>query len=201
MVWKGRRLGCWRGPLRSFRSDAGQLFDVCRQLRGAEAPAEWISHDPGLLDTSMAVAPMGVETSALLRIAELCDSVVPVVTNLEKAGSICGVTNSLDPGRGEPGGKQVRLFHLATGQVSRKQVMVWLHSRQKSQSRAVCTGGLPKRAWVEKEREKERKYTYSLRLHFSTVNGHRGAHSVRLPSRKRSVLIHHLTYGLYLSQK
>lgn len=90
-----------------------------------------------------------------LRVAWLCDSAVAVVTNLEKAGNICGEANALGPRRGEPGGKQVRLFHLATGQVSRKQVTVWLHSRQKRQSRAVCTGALPKWAWEEKERKKE----------------------------------------------
>lgn len=37
-----------KGPLTSFRSDAEQLFEVCRQLRTPKGPVEWISHNLGL---------------------------------------------------------------------------------------------------------------------------------------------------------
>lgn len=52
---EGEAAGLLKGPLGSFRSDAEQLFEVCRQLRGAKGPVEWISHDPGLAHTSIAV--------------------------------------------------------------------------------------------------------------------------------------------------
>lgn len=42
----------------------------------------------------------------------------------EKAGDISGEAGGSGPGPGEPGGEQVRRFHLAMGQVSRKQVTV-----------------------------------------------------------------------------
>lgn len=55
---EGEATGLLKGPLGSFRSNAEQLFEVCRQLRGAKAPAEWISHDPGVAQTSTGVPPV-----------------------------------------------------------------------------------------------------------------------------------------------
>lgn len=144
---EGGRLG-HSGLMPSSSLKSADNWEEQRRLRSGSAMIR-DSH------TLPSVWPRSSGELGTLRVAEPCDPVVAGVTDPEMAGNISREASGLDPVRGEPGGKQVRLFHLATGQVSRKQVTVWLHSRQKSQSRAVCTGALPNQAWVEKEKKKE----------------------------------------------